>query len=97
MEFNGKKCQKTYGELGKMCGIVGATPALSLRCFISALVRLRKDLGLASTLKEAGIAPEKLKQYGPQLVQTALADPCMATNPILPTAQQLLQLLQSVK
>ena len=37
------------------------------------------------TLKDCGVDPEEI----PTLARNALNDPCMATNPVLPTAAQI--------
>jgi alcohol dehydrogenase class IV len=55
---------------------------LGVRNLKNALLRLRRELGLPQTLAQAGVDPRAVQQKGKMLVQTILADPCCATNPV---------------
>jgi alcohol dehydrogenase class IV len=46
-----------------------------------ALAELKHALGIRQSLRDHGVAPADF----PSLARNALRDPCMATNPLLPT------------
>ena len=46
-----------------------------------ALAGLKHEIGIHQPLKDHGVAPADI----PVLARNALRDPCMATNPLLPT------------
>ena len=69
-----------YAELARAAGLGGAAKSLCLRSLKSGLIRLRRELGMPGSLREAGVDPRKLRQMLPGLVETTLKDPCCATN-----------------
>ena len=89
--------------IGKMAGIYAIGIASSY-CYNRLMVnisqgtmlRLRKELNLPATLKEAGVPPQKLWHYQNAIVEAALKDPCMQTNPICCDAFQLRRILEAV-
>ena len=48
----------------------------------NALVRLRRELQLPQTLKEAGVDPRKVRFSAEKIVADTLADPCCEGNPL---------------
>ncbi len=49
---------------------------------------------MPGTLAEAGVAPEDLRRNMDSIIQTALADPCCKTNPVVPDKVLLWQVLE---
>ena len=62
----------------------------------NALIRLRRDLGLPQTLKEAGVDPRQVWQQEQKLVETVLADPCCQSNPLPVDAFTVRRVLKEV-
>ena len=85
-----------YGLLGRKLGLTAGSDPVALRAFKSALLRLRRELGLPATLAELGIDPALVTQKSQALVSAILADPCCATNPVMPTSEQVARILQEV-
>ena len=70
-----------YAKLAKQAGLGANSEIMGVRNLRNGLIRLRKELRLPATLQEAGIPPHQLRQHQKEIVQAALADPCMKTNP----------------
>ena len=54
---------------------------VAVRNLKNALQRLRREMGMPQTLKEAGIDPRQVWHRAPEVVKATLADPCCKTNP----------------
>lgn len=92
MQYNQPAVLPKYARLAAMCGLSGATEKLSLRNLIGYLERLRKAMGLPSTLHEAGI--RQLDFTG--IINTVKQDPCCQTNPVPVTEEAILKLLKEI-
>lgn len=79
---NAQACAPRYAQLARAVGLPGAADAVAVRSLQNGLIRLRKELGMPQTLKEAGIAPREVQRRSRELVTAALADPCCGTNPL---------------
>ena len=62
--------------------MVGAAQTLGVRNLKNTLVRLRRELNMPGSLREAGVNLRQLRSETDSLVEAVLADPCCATNPI---------------
>ena len=82
MDCNSNVCGSRYAELARAAGITGASDTVAVRNLKNGLTRLRRELGLPQTLKEAGIDPRQVQLHGGDIVTAALADPCCKTNPL---------------
>ena len=85
-----------YAHLARHAGLEGTADTIATRNLRTALIRLRKDLGLPATLAEAGIAPGKVRSAAPAIVEAALADPCAATDPLSLTPELVHSILSEV-
>ena len=97
MAFNASAAGAAYGKLARMAGIGATSDTMAVRNLRNGLIRLRKDLHLPATLQEAGVSPRKLQEQMGKILETALKDPCMETNPVKPDANQLRRLLETVR
>ncbi len=96
MEFNAHACALAYRQLAARCGLLGATNAMTVKALTRGLIQLRRELEMPRTLREAGVAPDEVKRRLSDLAETALQDPCCATNPRPATVKELEQLILSV-
>ena len=87
---NASAAGRRYSELARTIGLEGRAETLGVRNLISALTRLRKELGLPATL-EVSLAGKR-----DAILDAALADPCCATNPIPVTRAMAAQVLDEV-
>ena len=93
---NASAAGSVYAELARSAGLGGSADTVGVRNLRNGLIRLRKDLQLPATLQQAGIPPQKLWHHSKGIVQTALADPCMATNPVKAEDFMLRRILEAV-
>lgn len=93
---NGVSAGGEYAKLARMAGLGGSADTIGVRNLRNGLLRLRKELHLPATLKEAGVPPQKLWHHQGAIVEAALKDPCMQTNPIRCDAFQLRRILEAV-
>ena len=82
IECNAHVCGAKYAAIARAAGLPGAADAVAVRNLKNGLVRLRRELRMPQTLKEAGVDPRQVWQQSGQLVQTVLQDPCCKTNPM---------------
>ena len=80
--YNSLVCGGKYAVLARAAGIGGSADAVAVRNLKNGLQRLRRELGLPQTLKEAGIDPRQVWHHGPAIVAATMADPCCKTNPM---------------
>lgn len=97
VEFNAAAAGSKYAELARVAGLGGASDTMAVRSLKNTLIRLRKQLGLPASLKEAGVDVGKLSADMPSICKAALADACIATNPIAVTEKDVMAVLQQVK
>lgn len=97
LAFNCEACLPRYAELARAAGIEGATDRLLLRHLTDAVKKLRNQLHLPATLREAGISGEALDSGLDALAGAALADPCLASNPRTATRDDLKAILRRVR
>lgn len=82
IECNSHVCAAKYAGLARAAGLPGAADAVAVRNLKNALIRLRRELGMPQTLKEAGVDPREVWHKSADLVRDTLADPCCKSNPI---------------
>jgi alcohol dehydrogenase class IV len=93
---NAEAAGEKYSDLAKAAGLGGTATAVGVRNLKNGLIRLRKELGLPSTLAQAGVNPGELRRRSGEIVAAALADPCCATNPMKCDEKLVRQLLDEV-
>jgi len=96
VEVNAVAASKEYAKLARMAGLGGSADTMAVRNLRNALVRLRKELHLPATLREAGISEQKAHQHKEQIIAAALKDPCMDTNPVMGDRFALEKVLDAV-
>lgn len=92
--LNAQAAGEKYAALARETGFSGSAETLAVRNLRSGLIRLRRELKLPATLREAGIDPRDLGRCLDAVVQAALRDPCCKTNPVEPTAPMVEELLK---
>ena len=85
-----------YACLARKAGVEGVSDTIGARNLRTALVGLRKAVGLPATLAQAGVAPAQVRNALPELVETAMADPCSRTHPVPVTADLVREVLREV-
>lgn len=85
-----------YAEIARRAGWEGATPRASVKNLARALSRMNERFGIPSTLRGLGVELGELPRWGPELVESALADLCTATNPRKPSPAEVADLIRTV-
>ena len=85
-----------YAKLARQAGLGGSADTIGVRNLRNSLIRLRKELHMPATLKEAGVDPRAVWHHRDRLVETALKDPCMETNPVRGEAFLMGRVLEAV-
>ena len=96
MTYNAPAAGEKYAALAKAIGLEGRAVSVGVRNLRSALLRLRRELGLPDTLSRAGIPPAQVRQKADIIIKAALADPCCDTNPLPVTDRMLRAILDEV-
>lgn len=82
IDCNAHICAGKYAALARAAGLPGSADAVAVRNLKNGLVRLRRELQMPQTLKEAGVDPRQVWHKTGELVKAVLADPCCKTNPM---------------
>jgi alcohol dehydrogenase class IV len=85
--FNFPACPNRYENIGGALGVNLSHLSLADKKerIVSGIASLRDTLGVTETLGDLGVK----KQDIPSLADNAMHDPCMATNPRLPTRKDI--------
>ncbi|MBR3979403.1 MAG: iron-containing alcohol dehydrogenase [Oscillospiraceae bacterium] len=81
VECNANFCSGAYGQLARSVGFFGSADTVAVRNLKNGLIRLRKQLGMPGSLREAGIDPRQIQLRQKELTEKILADPCCESNP----------------
>jgi alcohol dehydrogenase class IV len=93
---NAHAAGEKYARLAAAAGIGGSAASLGVRNLKNALIRLRRELGMPQTLRDAGVDLRVLRCSMDTLVKTALEDPCCRTNPIRVEGFMIKKVLEEV-
>ena len=85
-----------YAALARAVGLEGRADSVGARNLRTALIRLRRELGLPATLSQAGVSATQMGQKADSIVKAAMADPCCATNPVPVTEGMVREILREV-
>ncbi|MBP3314057.1 MAG: iron-containing alcohol dehydrogenase [Oscillospiraceae bacterium] len=94
MVLNEKVSLHQYARVARACGMEGAWEKTAVRNLRGAICRLRKHLGLPSTLREAGIESKELEERMEEIVSAAEQDACLLGNPRSVSREEMRKLLR---
>ncbi len=96
MDINAHGAAQRYGRLAILAGL-GTSQQMGLRSLKNGLLRLRRDLKLPGTLREAGVDFRLVESHREELVNATLRDPCCDTNPVAVEAFMVRRILEAIK
>ena len=96
LKINGKVCAHGYGELARAAGLSGAADSVAVRNLSNGLVRLRRQLQLPATLREAGVDGNAVFRQLGKITEAVLKDSCSDSNPVPVTGEVVRQVLSEV-
>ena len=96
LECNAHAAGEKYAKLAAAAGIGGSARTMGVRNLKNALIRLRRELHIPETLRDAGVDIRLLRRSTDTLVQAAMEDPCCRTNPIRVEGFMVRKILEEV-
>lgn len=101
IEFNNRNRQATdktvasrYQDIAKLLGCSASSPVSGVRQLVEAIKKLQRKLEMPTSLREYGVKADTFAQYKVEISEAALHDGCTPTNPRVPTAEELLKVLE---
>ncbi|MBU5675044.1 iron-containing alcohol dehydrogenase [Alkaliphilus sp. MSJ-5] len=82
-----------YAEIAKFLGLNAGNPQMGVRSLVNAILALQKRLSIPRSLSEWGVSKEQFESDKNAIAEAALADRCTATNPIVPTKEDVISIL----
>lgn len=101
IEFNNRNRQATdktvasrYQDIAKLLGCSASSTVSGVRQLVEAIKKLQRKLEMPTSLREYGVKADAFAQYKVEISEAALHDGCTPTNPRVPTAEELLKVLE---
>ncbi|WP_343092015.1 1-propanol dehydrogenase PduQ [Streptococcus sanguinis] len=101
IEFNNRNRQATdktvasrYQDIAKLLGCSASSPVSGVRQLVESIKKLQRKLEMPTSLREYGVKADAFAQYKVEISEAALHDGCTPTNPRVPTAEELLKVLE---
>jgi len=82
-----------YAEIAKFLGLNAGNAQMGVRSLVNAILALEKTLSIPKSLSEWGVNKEQFEADKNVIAEAALADRCTATNPIVPTKEDIISVL----
>ncbi len=90
---NTSPAAKRYAEIAKFLGLNAGNAQMGVRSLVNAILALEKSLSIPKSLSEWGVNKEQFESDKNVIAESALADRCTATNPIVPTKEDIIRVL----
>ncbi|PEX93252.1 1-propanol dehydrogenase PduQ [Bacillus cereus] len=85
-----------YAAIAKLLGLSASNPRVGVRSLVNAIKNMQKQLDMPLTLRECGIDSKKLEDVRDEIAIGALQDGCTATNPRIPTKDDVKEILNKL-
>lgn len=82
-----------YQRMAKLLGLPAANPYIGAKNLVHAVRELNRSLRIPATLRELGKDPAEVRAMETELAAGALRDVCTASNPRVPTEQDVRRIL----
>jgi len=89
-----KTVASRYQDIAKLLGCSASSPVSGVRQLVEAIKKLQRKLEMPISLREYGVKADVFAQYKVEISEAALHDGCTPTNPRVPTAEELLKVLE---
>jgi alcohol dehydrogenase class IV len=81
IEYNAKDALKQYAQIARTLGLKGDSEEELTASLVKQIEKMRTDLNLPHTLKEAGVDEKDFLARVDTIAPLAVKDPCTSTNP----------------
>lgn len=85
-----------YHEIAKQLGLISSTPMIGVNQLIKQISNMNKKLNIPATLNEANIGVDTISKHENEIIDLALNDSITATNPRVPTSEDIKDLLKII-
>ncbi|SMF80330.1 Alcohol dehydrogenase, class IV [Paenibacillus uliginis N3/975] len=85
-----------YAEISKSLGLSAPNAKSGVRSLVQAIKQLQKQLQMPQTLRECGVEISTLEKMREGIAEGALQDGCTATNPRVPAAADIVEILNKM-
>jgi len=82
-----------YAEIARFLGLNAGNAQMGVRSLVNAILALEKGLSIPKSLSEWGVTKEQFESDKKVIAEAALADRCTATNPIIPTKEDVISII----
>jgi alcohol dehydrogenase class IV len=82
-----------YSKIAGLLGLPNGKPAIGVRSLINYIKKLQKKMNMPTRLSECKVTPEAFAEGKAAVSEGALADACTITNPRVPTARDVIEIL----
>ncbi len=82
-----------YSKIAKFLGLNAGNPQMGVRSLVNAILALEKAISIPKSLSEWGVSKDQFESDKNVIAEAALADRCSATNPIVPTKEDIISIL----
>ncbi|MDR7813209.1 1-propanol dehydrogenase PduQ [Lacrimispora sp.] len=82
-----------YSKIAKFLGLNAGNPQMGVRSLVNAILALEKAISIPKSLSEWGVSKDQFESDKNVIAEAALADRCSATNPIVPSKEDIISIL----
>ncbi|MGL4986494.1 MAG: iron-containing alcohol dehydrogenase, partial [Treponemataceae bacterium] len=94
--FNCRSAAEKYERLAHRLGISGSTQAESCIALITAVASLSKSIDIPCSVVDFGVNKNEYLDALSNMAQAVSQDPCITTNPVVPTIADIERIYQSL-
>ncbi|WP_019420779.1 1-propanol dehydrogenase PduQ [Paenibacillus sp. OSY-SE] len=85
-----------YAEISKSLGLPASNAKSGVRSLVQAIKQLQKQLRMPQTLRDCNVELGTVKEMSAAIAEGALQDGCTATNPRVPAASDVVEILNKM-
>lgn len=88
---------RKYYYIAKLLGLPANNIRMGVKNLIYEIKQIEKTMKMPSTLKDAGVDLDKLRDLKEEIAERALEDACTITNPKVPTNDDIIRIIEKIK
>ena len=96
IQFNAKGNEETFADIARRLGLKGNTNNELVESLVQLVKDFKKNLNMATSLKEAGVSQELFDANLDLISREAVGDPCTGTNPRSVSVEEMKKLFIAV-